>query len=189
MRFFCLQKVSFKYVRYLWSFLNENNSFKLRSLSLPFQCFQQSFQTSIRLVWRLSFGEIELLRDSTTMALFPKNNVFIVHFYINCASFVCKMFHSATFSIYGVFCTKITHSNCVRCLCHFNVFNNQFRRAFVLCGAFRLQKSSCLGTQLPWHFFLKITSSSFISISIALLLFAKSFIQVRSIFMEFITRK
>src|SRR5262245_18017736 len=119
------------------------------------------------------------------MALFPKNNVFIIRFYINCSSFVCKKFHSSKFGIYTVVCTKITHSNRVRCLCHFIVLNNHFRRALVLNGVYHLEKLSCLGTTLPWHFFLKVTSSSFVSISNAFLLFEKSFIQVHSVFMEF----
>src|SRR5262245_20175217 len=130
-----------------------------------------------------------MLRDSTTMALLPKNSVFTIRFYINCASFVCKKFHSSTFGIYKVFCTKITHSIRVHCLCHVIVFNNHFRRAFILYSVFHLEKSSSLTTQLPWHFFLKITSSSFVFISNALLLFAKSFIQVHSVFIEFFAPK
>src|SRR5262245_58153406 len=107
---------------------------------------------SIHLVWHLSLGEIVLLRDATTVALFPESNVFIVRFCLNCASFVSKKFNSSTFGIYGVFSTKITHSICVRCLCHFIFLNNHFRRAFVLYGIFRWEKLGSLKTQPPWHF-------------------------------------
>src|SRR5262245_31643011 len=129
------------------------------------------------------------LRDSTTVALFPKNNVFIVHFFLICASFVCEEFHSSAFGIYRVFCTKITHSISVHCLFHFIILNDHFRRTFVLYGIFLLEKWPTLGTQLPWHFFLKITSSSFTSFSYALLLFAKNFIQAHSAFIEYFARK
>src|SRR5215475_9815705 len=118
------------------------------------------------------------LRDSTTVALFLKNNVFIVRFFLICASFVCEEFDSSAVGIYRVFCTKITHSIRVCCLCHFIILNDHFRRTFVLYGIFLLEKWPTLGTQPPWHFFLKITSSSFASFSIALLLFAKNLIQV-----------
>src|SRR5215510_4976329 len=133
---------------------------------------------NIPLVWHLSFREIAFLRDSTTVALFLKNNVFIVRFSLNRVSFVCEKFHSTIFGIYGVFCTKITHSIRARCLFHFIVFNDHFRQTFVLYEIFVLEKSRCLGTQPPWHFFLKITSSSFASFPIAFLLFANNFIQL-----------
>src|SRR5262245_38299253 len=105
------------------------------------------------------------LRDSTTVALFLKNNIFIVRFFLNCASFVCEEFHSSAFSIYRVFCSKITLSIRIHCLCHFIVLNDHFRRTFVLYGIFLLEKWPSLGTQSPWHFFLKISSSSFVFFS------------------------
>src|SRR5262245_63426147 len=129
------------------------------------------------------------LKVSTTVAFFSKNNVFIVRFFLNCASFVCEEFHSSAFGIYRVFCTKITHSIRVHCLFHFIVLNDHFRRTFVLYGIFLLEKWPTLGTQPPWHFFLKIASSSFAFFSIVLLLFSKNFIQVHSAFIKYFARK
>src|SRR5215510_3597577 len=129
------------------------------------------------------------LRDSTTVALFLKSNVFIVRFFLICASFVCEEFPSSAFGIYRVFCTKITHSIRFHCLCHIFVLNDHFRRTFVLYGIFLLEKWLTLGTQPLWHFFLKVTSSSFASFSYALLLLAKNFIQVHSAFIEYFARK
>src|SRR5262245_41823841 len=71
----------------------------------------------------------------------------------------------------------------------FVVLNNHFGLAFLLYCVIRFDKSRCMGTQPPWHFFQKITTTPSTSFSMVFLLFTKNFLACHSIFTVFIVTK
>src|SRR5262245_23773173 len=103
-------------------------------------------------VRRFLFGEIAMHGDSTTVELFYKNNVFLICFILKSVSFFYKKFGRTAFDIYQDFCTEKTSFPVL-------VLKNRFGLANLLYGVFRFEKSPCMGTHPPWHYFLKITSS------------------------------
>src|SRR5215475_9697226 len=123
-------------------------------------------------IWRLSFVEIVMHGDSTTVAIISKNNVLVICFTFNGVSFFFgKKFIGWAFDIYGVFCKEKNSFHAQSSSLKFFVLKNRCRWAFLSFGVFLLSKSSCMGTQPLCTLFLKITYWYSASLSMVFLFF------------------
>src|SRR5262245_33921995 len=82
-------------------------------------CFDKSFYTRISIVLKFSLGEIAMDGDSTTVALFVKNNFLVVRFILNGVSFVWNQLLGREFCNYAVFSRKSTLSMPIHRLFYF----------------------------------------------------------------------
>src|SRR5262245_16909070 len=80
---FLLQKISWEGIRHLLSFLYGKKLVPCAFFIFAVFSFEKSFGMGTFVIWRLSFVEIALHGDSTTVEITSKNNVFLVCFIFN----------------------------------------------------------------------------------------------------------
>src|SRR5262245_48090267 len=85
---FLSQKISWEGIRHLLSFLHIKKLVACAFVIYAFFSFEKSFWIGAFVIWRISFFEIALHGDSTTVEIISKNNVFLICFLLNGVSFL-----------------------------------------------------------------------------------------------------
>src|SRR5215510_8406061 len=91
---FLLQKISWEGIRHLFSFFYRKKLVPCAFVIFAVFSFEKSFWMGAFVIWRLSFVEIALHGDSTTVKITSKNNVFLICFILNGVSFLLEKFSS-----------------------------------------------------------------------------------------------
>src|SRR5215510_4928893 len=132
---FLLQKISWEGIRHLLSFLYREKLVPFAFVIFAIFSFEKSFWMGAFVIWRLSFIEIALQGDSTTVEIISKNNVFLICFILNGVSFLRQ---------------KISWEG-IRHLLSFLYRKKLVPCAFVIYAIFSFEKSFWIGAFLIWR--------------------------------------
>src|SRR5215510_14153888 len=132
---FLVQKISWEGIRHLLSFLYRKKHVPCAFVIYAVFSFEKSFWMGAFVIWRLSFVEIALHGDSTTVEIISKNNVFLVCFILNGVSFLRQ---------------KISWEG-IRHLLSFLYRKKFVPCAFVIYAVFSFEKSFWMGAFVIWR--------------------------------------